>query len=131
MGITILLCALANAKPFPSPVKKKQVPVSVYKLLAKVWAQHRLCTLEIPRPQNCREDWGIQISGTDELPVEWYNPEAELVGRSAIRHSSSIAQQAAQLEASTTPANAETRAAAVPSWRYQVANAMTAGITEY
>ena len=128
LGFTIPLWGLANEKPLASPVKKKQVPVSVYKLLASLWAWQRLCTLEIPGPRNCCQDWGIGISGTDELPVEWYNPEAKLVGRYAVRQSGSIAQHAAQSEASTTPANQETQAAAVPSWCDQLANAMTAGI---
>ena len=62
--------------------------------------------------------------------MEWYNAEAKLMGRSAVWQSGSIAQHRAQPEASTTPANPETRAAAVPSWRDQLANALMAGLTE-
>ena len=116
--------------PLPTPVKKKQGPVSVYKLLAGVWAQHRLCILEIRQRQNFCQDSGIESGGTDQLPVEWYNPEAKLMGRSAVRQSGSIAQHTAQPETSTTPANPETRAAAVPSWRDPLANALTAGIPD-
>ena len=79
--------------------------MSVYKPQASVRARHRLCTLEIPDPPNFCQDGGIGISGTDELPVEWYNPEATLVGRSSVRQSGSIAQHAVQPEASTAPAN--------------------------
>ena len=89
-----------------------------------------LCNLERPKLLNVRQDWGIEISGTDELPVDWYNPEARLVGRSAVRQTGSIAQHAAQPEVSTTPANPEIRAATVASWRDQQASALAAGITE-
>ena len=64
-GDTIPLCALANEGPLPSPVKREQVAVSVYKLLASVWARHRLGTLEVPKPPNFRQDWGMEISGGD------------------------------------------------------------------
>ena len=84
-GSTIPVCALAKKKPLASPVKKGQVPVSVYKLLASVWARHSLCTFEIPEPPNFRQDRGIGIGGTGELPVEWYNSEAKLVGSSTVR----------------------------------------------
>ena len=115
-GSTIPLCALANEKPLRSPVKRKHVLVPVCKLLASVWARHRLCTLEIPEPPNFRQDWGIEISGTDEVPVEWYSPGAKLVGRSAFQQTSSI------------PQHPGTRAAADPSWRDQLANALTVGV---
>ena len=71
-GVTILLCALANGKPLLSLLKEKKVPLSVYNLLASVWAQHWLCTSEIPQPPNFRQDGGLEISGKHELPVEWY-----------------------------------------------------------
>ena len=62
--------------------------------------------------------------------MEWYNSETKLLCQSAVRQSGSIAQYTAQPEASTTLANPGTRAAAVPSWRDQLANALTAGVTE-
>ena len=107
-GVTLPLSVQANEKPFPSPVKKKQVPVSVFKLVASVWADHGLYNFQIPEAPHFRQLWGIEITGSEDLLLEWYKPEAKLAGRSAVRQSGSIAHHTAQPEASTTPANPET-----------------------
>ena len=119
---------LASQKSLPSPVKKKEgLSVSI-----QASGVDRALAVYFGNTPTAKflEDSGIKISGRDELPVEWYNPEPKFVDRSAVRQSDYMAQHAAQPEASAKPTNPGIRSAAVPSWHDQLANTLTAGINE-